>query len=106
MTAAEFTRLLAERVLVCDGAMGTMLYGKGVTVHQNFDGLNLQRPELVAEIHRAYGQAGVDILETNTFGANRLKLGEYGIAGQLAAPWSRALWFSAHSSTTTKRPPS
>lgn len=85
MTAAEFTRLLAERVLVCDGAMGTMLYGKGVTVHQNFDGLNLQRPEPVAEIHRAYVQAGVDILETNTFGANRLKLGEYGIADQLAA---------------------
>ncbi len=81
--AAELSDLFAERILVCDGAMGTMLYAKGITVHQNFDGLNLAQPGLVGEVHRAYVQAGVDIIETNTFGANRIKLGSYGIAEQM-----------------------
>ncbi len=84
MDLAEFEALVAERILVCDGAMGTMLYARGVTVHQNFDGLNLERPDLVEEIHRGYVEAGVDILETNTFGANRIKLAEYGLAPRLA----------------------
>ena len=63
-----------QRVLVCDGAMGTMLYSKGVFVNRCFESLNLSEPDLVAEVHLDYVRAGADVLETNTFGANRVKL--------------------------------
>ena len=65
---------IASRVLVCDGAMGTMLYASGVFVNRSFEELNLSKPELVTSIHHAYVDAGADVLETNTFGANRIKL--------------------------------
>ncbi|MGE3508191.1 MAG: bifunctional homocysteine S-methyltransferase/methylenetetrahydrofolate reductase [Vicinamibacterales bacterium] len=74
---------LEERVLVCDGAMGTMLYAKGVFINKSFDALNLQRPDLVAEVHAEYVAAGADIIETNTFGANRVKLGTFGLVDSL-----------------------
>src|ERR1700686_5358701 len=74
---------LDERVLVCDGAMGTMLYARGVFINKSFDALNLTAPELVAEVHREYVEAGADIIETNTFGANRIKLGSFGMADKL-----------------------
>jgi len=80
-----FLDALEERVLVCDGAMGTMLYAKGVFINKSFDALNLTQPDLVAEVHQAYVRAGADILETNTFGANRIKLGSFGIADKLHA---------------------
>src|SRR5438128_1361559 len=76
---------LEDRVLVCDGAMGTMLYAKGVFINKSFDALNITRPDLVAEVHQEYVRAGADIVETNTFGANRIKLGSFGVADQLAA---------------------
>lgn len=63
--------------------MGTMIYGKGVYINQCYDELNLSRPELVSEIHRAYVKAGAEILETNTFGANRYKLDGYGLGEQV-----------------------
>jgi methionine synthase I (cobalamin-dependent)/5,10-methylenetetrahydrofolate reductase len=75
-----FLEALDRRVLVCDGAMGTMLYAKGVFVNRSFDALNLAEPELVAGVHREYVRAGADVVETNTFGANRLKLGVFGLA--------------------------
>jgi len=70
---------VAERVLLCDGGMGTMLYSKGFYLNTCFDELNLTLPEVVKEIHRAYVQSGVDIVETNTFGANRFKLQKHGL---------------------------
>jgi methionine synthase / methylenetetrahydrofolate reductase(NADPH) len=78
-----FLEALDRRVLVCDGAMGTMLYAKGVFVNRSFDALNLAEPELVAGVHREYVRAGADVLETNTFGANRLKLAVFGLAEKL-----------------------
>ena len=80
----SFLEALHDRVLVCDGAMGSMLYDRGVFVNQSFEALNLTRPELVAEVHRAYAEAGADVIETNTFGANQVKLAGFGLADRLA----------------------
>ena len=82
---SSFEKALESRVLVCDGAMGTMLYAQGAFVNRSFDELNVTRPELVAGVHRAYVDAGVDVIETNTFGANRVKLESFGLADQLPA---------------------
>ena len=79
----RFLERLAERVLICDGAVGTMLYNKGVYINQNFEALNLSKPHLVSEIHAEYVKAGADIIETNTFGANRLKLAAAGLADKI-----------------------
>jgi homocysteine S-methyltransferase len=78
-----FLEAIDERVLVCDGAMGTMLYAKGVFLNRCFDALNLADPETVATVHRDYVQAGADVIETNTFGANRIKLRGFGLADRL-----------------------
>jgi 5-methyltetrahydrofolate--homocysteine methyltransferase len=78
-----FLDALDARVLICDGAMGTMLYGKGIFLNRSFDELNLTQPDLVGEIHQAYVRAGADVLETNTFGANRLKLAPFGLGDRL-----------------------
>jgi methionine synthase I (cobalamin-dependent)/5,10-methylenetetrahydrofolate reductase len=78
----DFLSSLEERVLVCDGAMGTMLYSKGVFISRCFDELNLSNPELVREVHIDYIKAGADIIETNTFGGNRTKLMSHGLAEQ------------------------
>jgi methionine synthase I (cobalamin-dependent)/5,10-methylenetetrahydrofolate reductase len=79
----SFLEAIDERVLVCDGAMGTMLYAKGVFINQCFDALNLTAPGRVAEVHGEYVRAGADVLETNTFGANRIKLRGFGLADRL-----------------------
>ncbi len=80
------TRLLdPEQVIMFDGAMGTMLYARGVFINQCYDELVLRSPDLVREIHAAYVKAGAEVLETNTFGANRAKLTQYGLEGQVAA---------------------
>src|SRR5215510_12673480 len=79
----DFRELLGRRVLVCDGAMGTMLYARGVFINKSFDAMNLTQPGLVEGVHREYVNAGADILETNTFGANRIKLGSFGLADKL-----------------------
>ncbi|MDR7519643.1 MAG: bifunctional homocysteine S-methyltransferase/methylenetetrahydrofolate reductase [Armatimonadota bacterium] len=83
--AHPFLARLAEGPLVADGAMGTMLYARGVPFDQCFDAANLNRPQLVSEIHDAYLAAGAELLETNTFGANRLKLAGHGLADQVEA---------------------
>ncbi len=74
-----FSRRLAERPLLCDGAMGTVLYGRGVSLDACFDVLNLNDPRLVHAVHAEYVAAGADCLETNTFGANRFKLAVHGL---------------------------
>jgi methionine synthase / methylenetetrahydrofolate reductase(NADPH) len=63
--------------------MGTMLYNKGVFINQCYDELSLRAPDLVRDVHKAYKKAGAEVLETNTFGANRLKLSQYGLEGQV-----------------------
>jgi homocysteine S-methyltransferase len=70
------------RVHVLDGAMGTMLYSRGVFVNVCYDELNLTQPALVQEVHEAYVHAGAEVLETNTFGANPVKLSSYGLEEQ------------------------
>jgi methionine synthase I (cobalamin-dependent)/5,10-methylenetetrahydrofolate reductase len=81
----SFLAELDRRVLVCDGAMGTTLYARGIFLNRSFDELNLTQPDLVAEVHQTYVRAGADVIETNTFGANRVKLGLFGLADQVTA---------------------
>jgi homocysteine S-methyltransferase len=85
MARPSFLEELDRRVLVCDGAMGTMLYARGVFLNRSFDELNLTQPDLVAEVHQQYCRAGADVIETNTFGANRVKLGTFGLADRVHA---------------------
>jgi homocysteine S-methyltransferase len=73
-----------DRVHVFDGAMGTMIYHKGVYINRSYDELNLSSPDLITDIHREYLKAGAEIIETNTFGASRLKLAQQGLADRLA----------------------
>jgi methionine synthase I (cobalamin-dependent)/5,10-methylenetetrahydrofolate reductase len=79
----EFRDECARRVLVADGAMGTMLYSKGVFINRCFDELNVSAPAMVKEIHQEYVKCGAEVLETNTFGANRVRLGAFGFAEKL-----------------------
>jgi methionine synthase I (cobalamin-dependent)/5,10-methylenetetrahydrofolate reductase len=76
--AVEFKETLGKRVLVADGAMGTALYAKGVFINRCYDELNLSLPALVRDVHQEYIRAGSEILETNTFGANRKRLAGFG----------------------------
>ncbi len=78
-----FLAALQERVLVLDGAMGTMLQERGLKPGQSPEELNLTMPEVVAGVHREYLQAGADIIVANTFGGNRLKLAHYGLEERL-----------------------
>jgi methionine synthase / methylenetetrahydrofolate reductase(NADPH) len=78
-----FLDALRDRVLVCDGAMGTMLYSRGVFINKSFDAMNLTQAALVEAVHQEYVLAGADIVETNTFGANRIKLASFGLADKL-----------------------
>ena len=82
MPSPLLTRL-AERPLLCDGAMGTMLYARGVPLDACFDVLNLNEPKVVQSIHAEYIAAGCEVIETNTFGANRFKLGVHGLQSRV-----------------------
>jgi len=77
-----FNERLAGGPLLCDGAMGTVLYARGVALDACFDVLNLNNPRLVQGVHADYIAAGADCIETNTFGANRFKLAVHGLEGQ------------------------
>jgi methionine synthase / methylenetetrahydrofolate reductase(NADPH) len=78
-----FSQRLCEGPLLCDGATGTALYARGVSLDGCFDALNLNNPKLVQSIHADYIAAGADCIETNTFGANRFKLAPHGLEAQV-----------------------
>ena len=79
----QFTDIFADRPVLADGAMGTVLYARGVTINRCYDELNLTDPGLILAVHEEYLQAGAEILETNTFGANRIRLERHGLAGKV-----------------------
>ena len=79
----RFLERLGRGTVVFDGAMGTMLYGRGVFVNRCFDELNLSSPNLVRQVHAEYLEAGAEVIETNTFGAHRFKLGPHGLEAQV-----------------------
>ena len=76
----EFKQALENRILVADGAMGTALYGKGIFLNRCYDELNLSLPALIRDVHQEYVRAGAEIIETNTYGANRKRLAAFGFA--------------------------
>lgn len=78
-----FLEALGQRVLVFDGAMGTRLYDRGVFINKSFDEVNLSQANLVQQVHEEYIKAGVDVIETNTFSANRNKLLPHGLADRV-----------------------
>lgn len=81
----RFLEALTERILIGDGAMGTLLYSRGIQLDTNFEYLNLRSPELIDRVHRDYLRAGAQVLETNTFGANAPRLAGFGLEGQTRA---------------------
>src|SRR5277367_1908192 len=76
--------IFGTRTVLCDGAMGTSLYARGIFINRCYDELNLSQPELVRTVHEEYLQAGAEIIETNTFGANALRLQRYGLRDRVA----------------------
>jgi homocysteine S-methyltransferase len=85
MTRPDLASALAAGPMLLDGAMGSLLYERGVLHTRSYDELNLSTPELVRAVHRDYVQAGAEIVETNTFGANRIALARHGLANEAAA---------------------
>ena len=83
--ASRFRQRLGTSRIVADGAMATVLYSRGVFVNRCFDELNVSNPDLVRQVHRDYAAAGAEILEANTFGANRARLAAFGLADRLQA---------------------
>ncbi|HEX5003706.1 MAG TPA: bifunctional homocysteine S-methyltransferase/methylenetetrahydrofolate reductase [Gemmatimonadales bacterium] len=82
----DLRTLLADgHVHVSDGAMGTMLYSKGIFLNVCYDELNIRQPDVIREVHRDYVRSGAEILETNTFGANPVKLAHHGLAADTEA---------------------
>src|SRR6267143_2160038 len=75
-----FLQRLEQGVVLADGAMGTILYDRGIPFDRSFDLLNVQEPALVQSIHRDYIRAGAELIETNTFGASRIRLATHGAA--------------------------
>ena len=72
--AGNLLERLKESSVLCDGAMGTLLYAKGIFINRCYDELNLSQPELIRAVHHDYLHSGAQIIETNTFGANRFRL--------------------------------
>src|SRR3989304_5999707 len=78
-----FRERLQKGIILCDGAMGTILFARGVPYQHCFDEVNLSNPKLVQQIHQDYIQAGAEIIETNTFGANLIKLATHGLENKV-----------------------
>jgi len=81
--AADFLARIKQAPVLCDGAMGTLLYAKGIFINRSYDELNLSQPDLIRGIHHEYLQAGAEIIETNTFGGNSFRLGRHSLADKV-----------------------
>src|ERR1700739_4913531 len=79
----DFLSRVKQSPILCDGAMGTLLYAKGIFINRSYDELNLSQPELIRGIHHDYLQAGAEIIETNTFGANSFPLARHSLADKV-----------------------
>ncbi|HUN85407.1 MAG TPA: bifunctional homocysteine S-methyltransferase/methylenetetrahydrofolate reductase [Terracidiphilus sp.] len=80
----QFADIFDSRPVLADGAMGTVLYARGIFINRCYDELNLSDPNLILSVHEEYLQAGAEILESNTFGANRFRLTRHGLGGKVA----------------------
>jgi methionine synthase I (cobalamin-dependent)/5,10-methylenetetrahydrofolate reductase len=81
--SSNFLERLKSAPLLCDGAMGTYLYAKGIFINRCYDELNLSQPDLIRGIHQEYFAAGAEVIETNTFGANSFRLARHGLADKV-----------------------
>jgi len=81
--AGDFLARIKHSPALCDGAMGTLLYAKGIFINRSYDELNLSQPDLIRGIHHDYLQAGAEIIETNTFGGNSFRLGRHSLADKV-----------------------
>jgi len=81
--ASDFLARIKQSPILCDGAMGTLLYSKGIFINRSYDELNLSQPDLIRGIHHEYLQAGAEIIETNTFGANSFRLARHSLADKV-----------------------
>src|SRR5947209_5014927 len=81
--AQDLLSRLKQGPVLCDGAMGTLLYAKGVYINKCYDELNLIQPDLIRNIHQEYLNAGAEIIETNTFGGNSIRLARHGLADKV-----------------------
>jgi methionine synthase I (cobalamin-dependent)/5,10-methylenetetrahydrofolate reductase len=81
--AADFLTRIKQSPVLCDGAMGTLLYAKGIFINRSYDELNLSQPDLIRGVHHEYLQAGAEIIETNTFGGNSFRLGRHSLADKV-----------------------
>ena len=81
--ATDLLARMKQSPVLCDGAMGTLLYAKGIFINRCYDELNVTQPELIRGVHREYLQAGAEIIETNTFGANAFRLGRHSLADRV-----------------------
>jgi methionine synthase / methylenetetrahydrofolate reductase (NADH) len=79
----DFLSRLKQSPVLCDGAMGTLLYSKGIFINRCYDELNLSQPDLVRDVHNEYLHAGAEVIETNTFGANSFRLSRHGCADKI-----------------------
>jgi len=84
VSLSTIDRIFGSRPILCDGAMGTMLYARGIFINRCFDELNLSEPKMVRDIHEEYLLAGAELLETNTFGANAIRLRRFGLENKVA----------------------
>ena len=81
--SSDFLKRLAAGPILCDGAMGTLLYAKGFFINRCYDELNLSQPDLIRSVHQEYLQAGAEVIETNTFGANSFRLARHGFGDRV-----------------------
>src|ERR1700674_5321826 len=82
--ASDFLARIKQAPVLCDGAMGTLLYAKGIFINRSYDELNLSQPDLIRGIHHEYLQAGAEIIETNTFGGNSFRLARHSLADKVS----------------------
>jgi methionine synthase / methylenetetrahydrofolate reductase(NADPH) len=81
--AGDFLARIKQSPVLCDGAMGTLLYAKGIFINRSYDELNLSQPELIRAVHHDYLQAGAEVIETNTFGGNSFRLARHSLADKV-----------------------